>query len=161
MEAAVMVDASGEFSSVMIPTPGACLLLPNICVAEIVPWRRIKVLPDTPTWCMGFLSWRGRMLSVVNFNSLNDVEIPKEVSARCLVVMNRARTREGPAFYALASNGLPRMLQLLEDDLSNADEGLGVADVMKVEVGTEIATIPNLAYVEQEVALLKADTAEL
>jgi chemosensory pili system protein ChpC len=110
---------------------------------------------------MGFLSWRGRMLSVVNFNSLNDVEIPKEVSARCLVVMNRARTREGPAFYALASNGLPRMLQLLEDDLSNADEGLGVADVMKGEVGTEIATIPNLAYVEQEVALLKADTAEL
>jgi chemosensory pili system protein ChpC len=146
-----------ELASVVIPTPGASLLLPNVCVAEIVPWRRIKPLDDGPTWCMGFVGWRGQVLTVVNFASLNDPNVPPPTAARCLVVMNRSRTNQGPAFYALAAQGLPRMLQLLEDDVINADEPLGIADVMKVELGTEVVTIPNLAFVEQELASIIAE----
>lgn len=35
--------------------------------------------------------------------------------------------------------------------------GLGVADVMKVEVGTEVVTIPNLAFLEHEIGTLQVD----
>ena len=39
------MDELEELSCVLIPTQPVQLLLPNVCVAEIVPWRRIKPMP--------------------------------------------------------------------------------------------------------------------
>lgn len=136
-----------ELSCVVIPTPGESVLLPNVCVAEIVPWRRIKPIDETPAWCMGVTGWRGQTIPVVHFSGFaNEDAQPK--SARCMVVMNRARNASAPPFYALAADGLPRMLQLADDDLRNESAELGPAEVMRVAAGTEIAVIPDLAYIE-------------
>ena len=43
----------------MIPLADTHLLLPNVTIAEILPWRRIKPLADGPKWCLGLLGWRG------------------------------------------------------------------------------------------------------
>ncbi len=156
--AVAVADETNELSCVLIPTHGAQLLLPNVSIAEIVPWRRIKTMPEGTAWCMGFVGWRGQNVPVVHYAGFDaDIHAGKETppsSARCLVVMNRARNPSGPAFYALAAIGLPRMLQLLEDDLQNLDASLGLADVMQVQVGTEAAIIPNLAYIEDCLAQL-------
>lgn len=150
--AEVVANDPNELSCVMIPTHQAQLLLPNVCVAEIMPWRRIKTLSDAPAWCMGLVGWRGQTVPVVHFANFADPSNKAPVAARCLVVMNRARTSRGPAFYALAAVGLPRMVQLVADDLQNAEVELNVADVMQVHVGTEQATIPNLAFIEEQLA---------
>ena len=65
-----------ELSCVMLPLNGIQLLLPNVCVAEIVPWRRVKVLEDAPDWCLGLLGWRGESIPVVVFRRLVII-IPK------------------------------------------------------------------------------------
>ena len=44
--AAVVAEDLTELSCVLIPLDGTRLLLPNISVAEILPWRRVKVLAD-------------------------------------------------------------------------------------------------------------------
>jgi len=141
---------------VLIPTPGTHLLLPNVCIAEIIPWRRIKMLPGGPSWCMGHIDWRGRIVPVVHYASFADENAPIPTSARCLVVMNRARNPRGLAFYAFVAVGLPRMMQLLEDDLQNNNADLGVADVMQVRVGTEDAVIPSLEFIEGRLMSLPA-----
>ena len=152
--AVAVADETNELSCVVIPTPGEQLLLPNVCVAEIVPWRRIRGMENGPSWCMGHVGWRGQNVPVLHYPSFgNPAEIAPK-SARCLVVMNRARNPSGAAFYALAAVGLPRMLQLLEDDIHNLDAELGLADVMQVRVGTEAAIIPNLGYIEERLAEL-------
>ncbi len=150
--AEVVANDPNELSCVMIPTHHVQLLLPNVCVAEIMPWRRIKTLSDAPAWCMGLVGWRGQTVPVVHFASFADPSNKAPAAARCLVVMNRSRTSRGPAFYALAAVGLPRMVQLVADDLQNAEAELNVADVMQVHVGTEQATIPNLAFIEEQLA---------
>ena len=152
--AVAVADETNELACVLIPTPGPQLLLPNVCIAEIVPWRRIKVLEDGPSWCMGHVGWRGQNVPVVHYPSFGDPQEASPGSARCLVIMNRARNPAGPAFYALAAIGLPRMLQLAQEDLHNLDVELGVADVMQVRVGTEAATIPNLGYIEDRLVEL-------
>ena len=149
-----MADDTNELSCVVIPTPGAQLLLPNVSIAEIVPWRRIKPMAEGPAWCMGHFGWRGRNVPVIHYAGFESERDTPPNTARCLVVMNRARNPSGPAFYALAAIGLPRMVQLMEDDLQNLDAPLGLADVMQVQVGTEQATIPNLAYIEDCLAQL-------
>lgn len=143
-----------DLSCVLIPTPGEQLLLPNICVAEIVPWRRLKPEPDGPQWLMGYVGWRGQMIAVVHFAGFAEAADVRAAQPRCLVIMNRSRNPAAPAFYALAAEGLPRMLQLADDDLSNASAELSMAQVMQVNVGTEVATIPDLAYVEDMVLKL-------
>ena len=152
--AAVVAEELSELTCVMIPLENAQLLLPNVCIAEILPWRRVKALGETPAWCLGLLGWRGEMVPVVHYETLNGRPAPARKSGRCMVVMNRARNARGLPFYALAAEGLPRMVQLTADDLTNEPCRLGVAESMVVKVGTESAVIPNLDVIETAVAKL-------
>ena len=150
MAAAVAIENT-ELSCVLIPLDGTQLLLPNISIAEILPWRRVKALGDTPDWCLGLLGWRGEMVPVIRFENLNGASGPVRKSGRCMVVMNRARSATGLPFYAIASEGLPRMVQLTADDLTNESTRLGRAESVAVRVGTEAAVIPNLEFIEGSV----------
>lgn len=153
---AALLDMPEELSCVVIPTGGMELLLPNICVAEIVPWRRVKVLQNAPDWCLGLTGWRGQTIPVVHYDGFRE-GVPAPDSARCLVVMNRSRSASGRAFYALAARALPYMVQLAAEDMSNENSDLGPADVMSVRLGESLATIPDLQYVENLVTQLKPD----
>ena len=93
--AAVVAEELSELSCVMIPLKDTQLLLPNVCIAEILPWRRVKALSDTPPWCLGLLGWRGEMVPVVRFETLNGAPGEPRKSGRCMVVMNRARNERG------------------------------------------------------------------
>ena len=153
--AAVVAQEQTVLSCVMIPVAGTQLLLPNVCIAEIVPWRRMQPMERSPAWCLGLLGWRGENIPVIRYEILNkkgSEGAPK--TGRCMVVMNRARSAEGPAFYALAADQLPRMVQLNENDISNTPISLGPAETVVVAVGTEPAVIPNLEYIEEQVRAL-------
>jgi chemosensory pili system protein ChpC len=157
--AAVVAEEVLELSCVMIPLEGTQLVLPNVCIAEILPWRRIKALSDTPPWCLGLLGWRGEMVPVVRFETLNGGAGPARKSGRCMVVMNRARNPRGLPFYALAAEGLPRLLQLSGEDLSPEKTGqLGPAESLVLRIGAETAVIPDLEKIETAVAQLTRDT---
>ena len=69
--AAQVAQEPSELSCVLIPLQQGQLLLPAVCVAEIMPWRRIKVLEDMPSWCLGLLGWRGETVPVLRFERLN------------------------------------------------------------------------------------------
>ena len=151
---AVVAEDLTELSCVLIPLDGARLLLPNISVAEILPWRRVKALSDGPDWCLGLLGWRGETIPVVRFEVLNGSGNAARRAGRCMIVMNRARTANGLPFYAIAAEGLPRMLQLTADDLTNESGRLGPAESVAVRLGTESAVIPNLDFLETQIASL-------
>ncbi len=153
-----VMSQANELSCVVIPTDQHGLLLPNVCVAEIVPWRRIAPVPGSPGWCLGKTSWRGLTIAVLNYAAFatgNDAT----PAARCLVVMNRARNAAGPAFYAFAASSLPYMVQLSEEDLQSDKAPLGTADVMNVKLGTEQVSIPDLEFIETEVGKLMRGNA--
>lgn len=147
-----MVDQGTELSCVVIPAGKRRLLLPNVCVAEIVPWRRIKEVRDTPDWCLGITGWRGITIPVLNYAAFTGEAAT--ATPRCLVVMNRARSREGQPFYAMAAEALPYMVQLSDEDLRGDNSNLGEADVMAVKMGAETAFIPDLEYIETQVRML-------
>lgn len=144
-----------ELSCVLIPLEQGQLLLPSVCVAEIMPWRRIKVLPDAPQWCLGLLGWRGEAVPVIRFEHLNRPGGDGRRPGRCLVVMNRTGSA-GPPFYAMAAEGLPRLVQLSEADLSDQEEEAGAAESRIVRLGAESASIPKLAFLEKQVSALRA-----
>jgi chemosensory pili system protein ChpC len=155
--AAVVASDTTEIACVMIPVRDTHLLLPNVSVAEIVPWRRLKALDrgrDATPWCLGFLGWRGESVPVIRFELLNGGGVEASPVGRCIVVMNRARSRKGRSFYAVVADGLPRLLRLSGEDLSSKPVRLGPAEVASVRVGTEPAIVPNLSYIEEQIATL-------
>ncbi len=154
--AALLAVETKELACVMIPLAETHLLLPNVTIAEILPWRRIKPLSGGPKWCLGMLGWRGETVPVVQFESLNGGEFVGAGRHRCLLIMNRARRSTGRAFYALASSGLPRIVHLSDDDLQNRSVRLGPAEVASLRVGTEPAVVPNLSFIEEQLATLRS-----
>ncbi|MEM1433705.1 MAG: chemotaxis protein CheW [Pseudomonadota bacterium] len=140
-----------EVQCVVIPLTQHSLLLPNVCVAEILPWRRIKPVPDAPAWLVGVLGWRGEMLPVVDFDALCSNAATQDGQARCLIVMNRSASSRGAGFYALLANGLPRLVPVAAEDLENAGDSAVSYESLTVQLGTEQVTIPDLKQIEQAV----------
>ncbi len=151
---AVVAEDLTELSCVLIPLQQTQLLLPNVSVAEILPWRRVKVVDGAPPWCLGLLGWRGESIPVIRYELMNGAENSERRAGRCMIVMNRARSASGLPFYAIAAEGLPRMLQLDGEDVSNQKVRLGPAESVAVKVGTEAAVIPNLEFIETAVSRL-------
>ncbi len=135
-------------SCLIIPVGETNLLLPNVTVAEILPWRKIKKWDSAPRWCLGLLGWRGETVPVVRYEKLNDAYCSAE-AGRCLLIMNRTQAGSARAFYGLAVDGLPRLVRLGNDDLKNISATLKIADAAHLQVGLEQATVPRLSYLEE------------
>lgn len=147
------VRQAEELSCVVLPQEELSLLVPNDCVAEILPWRRVKPVPGMPRWCVGTLGWRGQTVVVVDFQLLTSDSGQARLNRRALVVMHRTTKREGMSFYAIASSGLPRLLYLAEDEVRDVEDGQASAAILShLTLGSEAVVVPNLRYVEDEVS---------
>lgn len=155
MTAVAVANNPEELACVLIPLCGTQLLLPQVCVAEILPWRRIKTLNGAPDWCLGVLGWRGEAVPVVRFERLNQSRQEVPSLGRCLVIMNRTSEDAALPFYALAAEGLPRLVQVAGTDLASDSAKPGRAESQIVRLGAENAAIPRLNFVEQQVSRLR------
>ncbi|MDP6375075.1 MAG: chemotaxis protein CheW [Pseudomonadales bacterium] len=144
-------EALSELSCVMIPIGQRSVVLPNECVAEILPWRRVRPYAKAPQWCLGHTNWRGEEVPVVRFDLVNGSDEDPELKARCVVIMNRVRSSGLPRFYALVASGLPRIFQLTDDDVTTRSASLGQAETLAVNIGAEEAVVPNLEFLEAQV----------
>jgi chemosensory pili system protein ChpC len=147
-------EEPSDLSCILMPLKDCQLLVPSVCIAEITPWRRVKPLQNGPDWCLGSFVWRGETVPVIRFERLNHPRAQCAPRGRCLVVMNRTGSDGGTPFYALAVEGLPRLVQLADGDISQHDGRLGRAESLAVRLGTETASIPNLGFLEQQVGRL-------
>ena len=146
--AAIAEELGHDISCVLLPVGPLGLLLPSACVAEVLPWRRLGEVRDMPAWLLGSLAWRGQSIPVVRFETLNGaVESPPR-PGRCIAVMNRCRPDSELAFYGIATDALPRMVQVGEEDAESERTHLGVAETAAVKLGAEHVRIPNLGYIE-------------
>ena len=83
-----------EMTCVMIPLQETNLLLPNICVAEILPWRRVSSIEEAPKWCLGMLEWRGEVIPVVRFERMDNTSVDDAEEGRS-AQQHRGRLQPG------------------------------------------------------------------
>ena len=139
----------------MLLTVGSVsLLIPSACVAEVVPWRRVREVPDTPSWVLGAMAWRGDNIPVLRFDALNAAADVQSVSDRCVAVMNRSRHATGQPFYALVAAALPRMVLVNDQGLVPDECELGRAETARATLGAEQISLPDLGYIEDQLAEL-------
>jgi len=148
-------EVGSDINCVVLPIGQLGLLVPSVCVAEVLPWRRIREIDNSPQWLLGVIAWRGDSIPVVRFESMNGATEAASQHCECVAVMNRCRTPHGQTFYAIATDGLPRMVQVGEEDIVAERTHLGVAESAAVKVGAEQLRIPNLGYIEDQLMTLR------
>lgn len=138
-----------EVPSLMVPLQGRPLLVPNLAVAEIVPFNAPVPVSGKPQWYLGQIMWRGVKVPVVSLVQLRgeDEDIPPEAR---IAVFN-GLTGALP-FYGVITHGIPRLVRVRPQDIEGTDGMYTPVDDAFVAVGGELAIIPNLSTLESMIA---------
>ncbi|MBA3980961.1 MAG: chemotaxis protein CheW [Alcanivorax sp.] len=148
-----MAELPNDIASLLIPMQGRPWLLPNIAVAEVIPLRQ----PDRPghgsEWLLGWINWRDQDIPLLSFERLNESgQVTIGAEAR-IAVLNSVTGNIG--FYAVVVQGIPRQLKVNRQDLVEEPVDTGPAEAMYIQLGGDLAVIPDLDAMEQAVSGLR------
>jgi chemosensory pili system protein ChpC len=146
--------ASVDLSVLLLPLTGRLLVVPSVVVVEIIKRRELRPpAQHAPGW-LGTFVWRGSRIPAVSFEALNaDTSVPDAGSGSRLVVMNTLSDPENRRHYAILTQGVPHLMRLTPADVIPQESvRLGPAERMRVHAHGQLAAIPDLDYVERQVA---------
>lgn len=136
--------------SLMIPMVHETLLLPNASLAEIITYKELEPVDDSPDWCLGMLSWRGLDIPVVSFESIHS-NAETKISKQCrIAVFNALGGSKKLSFFAVVVQGIPHLIQANQSVVTALAEDVGSNDgvLAHVLVEAEPAVIPDLDLIE-------------
>lgn len=143
-----MSEAHEVIASLYLPLTEGKLLLPNVSVAEVVDFCEPEVEADMPAYYLGKVVWRGVSVPLLSYEIANG-ETQADASDRArIAVINGTSEQQALPFFAILTQGIPRLVKVTADLIELSDEALGAADAAKVRVDSENAVVPNLTYLE-------------
>lgn len=141
-----------ELATLLLPVCGKQLVLPNVTVAEIIPYTDPQTEDDMPSWFLGRFSWRDISVPLVSFETINEEVFTQQTQSRRIAVLNGVVDSERLPFCGIVTQGAPRLMRVLPDEVANHDYGhIGPAELLSVLISGEQAVIPNVDYIQQQV----------
>lgn len=139
-----------EIRSVMVPTEGGDLLVPNATVAEVIGYSQPEVLEDAPDWLLGMVMWHGWQVPAVSFPVLAGVSSREPVGgARLCVTKTMLDTARMP-YLAILAQGFPRLTTVTEANMVESEQETPALGVLgRVTVGEREAIVPDLERLAQ------------
>ncbi|WP_444757274.1 chemotaxis protein CheW [Pseudomonas sp. A014] len=135
-----------SLTGLLLPLGDRTLVLPNVAVAELIGERAFVCELHEPAWHMGWIAWRQQCLPLIGFEAACGGETPCGERAR-IVVLN-ALGDTGLRYLALLLQGIPRSCKL-DSQLNYVDVPLGALELAAVQVGEQVARVPDLAALER------------
>jgi len=137
-------------SSLYLPVSNTKLLLPNVSVAEVVDFQEPeKNSNETPDYYLGTVKWRGISVPVLSYELANGAsKVRRSKQARIAVINNIGEHTGKMPFFALMTQGIPRLVKISEDLIKASRKKTGPADAALVRVDGEDAVIPDVNYLE-------------
>lgn len=149
-QAVTTQNSSASLTGLLLPLSDRTLLVPNVALAELIPYRAPQATPGLPGWLLGQVAWRDLRLPLLCFEAAAGGEVNVASGAR-VAVLNALGGRPHVKFIALLLQGIPRSLKL-EEDLRRANAPLSALELDAVQLGTDVAKIPDLVALEQMLA---------
>lgn len=145
-------EKPSELDCLLVPLKDRNLIMPNVTVAEVIPFSHLLTTNASTEWVLGRLDWRGTLVPAICYEILNGQPSPApNPDARFIIVNNGSQGSPIP-FYAILVQGIPRLMHLQETDLQQVDAmGMGGFDQVAVNMDGVTAMIPNLELLEQYV----------
>ncbi|MEX6501892.1 chemotaxis protein CheW [Pseudomonas zhanjiangensis] len=139
-----------SLTGLLVPLADRTLLLPNVAVAELIPYRAPQVSAGMPAWFLGQIPWRDLQLPLLSFEAASGAQAKVAAGAR-VAVINALGGRPQVKFIALLVQGIPRSVKV-GADLARADAALAPLELDAVSLGENVLKIPDLIGLEQKLA---------
>jgi chemosensory pili system protein ChpC len=150
-----------ELYSLLIPLRNERLLVPRMCVAEVIAFAEAARSRDeaAPEWYLGAIEWNNRRLPVVSFDGPQS-EDRKSRRSRTRVVVFHAITQElKGGYYGILTQGFPQLVRVNADVLGlETEQPLpdGIPALCRARMIHEYPLIPDVERLEKMIAELPA-----
>ncbi len=138
-----------QVASLIVPLEGRNILVPNSCVAEIVPYATTQTHDGAPEWVVGDVLWRDLTLPCFSFEKLIgelEGEIPQ---GKRIAIFNTISENYDKRFYGVTISGIPRLVRVVEPEISEDEAIKNAFEKMRVQINGESCIIPNLEAIEK------------
>jgi chemosensory pili system protein ChpC len=149
-----------ELYSLLIPLQQERLLLPRMCVAEVISFAEPVRSADgeLPGWFLGTVDWNGRQLPVMTLEPDAVPSDGRRKRARTRIVVLHAIGSSMPGgFYGILTQGFPQLVRVNPDVLAyEPDKGWAdeASMLCRVRMIHEYPLIPDLEELERRIASL-------
>jgi chemosensory pili system protein ChpC len=148
-------SAVNELATLLLPVNGKQLVLPNLTVAEIIPYQDAEDVADMPDWYLGMMLWRNQKIPLISFDAINGETIDSPSPDQRIAVINSINDDERLHFFGVVTEGVPRLMRVMADEMStDAGEEPGPAELSRVMISGERAAIPDIDYIHNELLKL-------
>lgn len=156
-----------ELYSLLIPLESERLLVPRMCVAEVISFAEPE-LPagrELPHWFLGHVDWNGRQLPVISFERTGagtPEALPKKRGRTRIVVLHAITPALRSGYYGILTQGFPQLVRVNRDVLgveSEWDWPDSQPALCRVRMIHEYPLIPDVERIEQMLAELAATAA--
>ena len=143
------MQQSHEIPCLLLQLIDTTLLVPTVSVAEMAPMNPAREVPDAPTWLYGMYAWREIEVPLLSYESLNGMPTPSLNMSGRVAVFNNTGVNDKLPFIAIATQGIPRMARIGENDIvQDMERQKNPVDLMMVKVGMEEFVIPDITALE-------------
>ncbi len=147
---------SKELYSLLIPIHGERLLVPRLCVAEVISYTEPNPPAEgDPDWFLGHVNWNGREVPVISFETLFNGEAPETRGRTRIVVFHALNGELKQGYFGLLTQGFPQLVRVNRDVLSLETDSHFDEDgpaKCRVRMVNEYPLIPNLQGLETRIA---------
>ncbi|HCG39844.1 MAG TPA: chemotaxis protein [Pseudomonas sp.] len=151
MSQMVVSPEAESLTGLLMPLADRMLLMPNVAVAELIPYRAPQPVQGMPAWFLGQVQWRDLSLPLLSFEAASSGQPQPVGSAARVAVLNAVGGRDHVKFIALLVQGIPHSIKV-DASLARADVALAPLELDAVNLGDVQARIPDLIGLEQKLA---------
>jgi chemosensory pili system protein ChpC len=151
MSQMVVSQDAESLTGLLMPLADRMLLMPNVAVAELIPYRAPQAVQGMPAWFLGQVQWRDLSLPLLSFEAASSGQAQPVGSAARVAVLNAVGGRDHVKFIALLVQGIPHSIKV-DASLARADVALAPLELDAVNLGDVQARIPDLIGLEQKLA---------
>lgn len=145
-----MSDALESLNGLVVPLADQLLLLPNVAVAELVGYRLAQAALEGPQWFLGWTSWRGKQVPVIDPDLLLGRPLAVSPAVPRTLILNAVGQRPGVGFIALRINGIPRSKRVVRGEIVAAGPASPfISQPVQLADEQQVLLIPDLAAIEE------------
>jgi len=150
-----MAQVARHVASQVLSLNGERVILPNTVVAEIIPYVSADSLPANldkaaPAWLLGMIAWRGVSVPLLSMETILGSQYEQPDKRSSIAIINAAGNMTGLPYFAIVTQGIPRLLQVSSDTLGLIEEtgDSNKAAACHVVLDGDVAVIPDMDVIE-------------
>ena len=153
------MNQTNELYSLLIPLRDERLLVPRVCVAEVIAFGDAPELPEgeLPAWFTGMVEWSGRRVPVISLDATEDQSAEKRRGRRRIVIFHALTPALKGRYYGILTQGFPQLVRVNRDVLSADPEYSAPSDrpiLCRVRMIHDYPVIPDFETLEEMIAAL-------